>query len=199
MAKPADLAAWAGKVSGSGVPVPIVRQELPYTCGPAIMASVLAYFGVVSNEKDLAEEAGTTPDGTSFDTVARVLRSHGMEAKFRDDLDPKEIKRLLRYGYLVVIALQAWDEDVPPFGGYTGEWDSGHYVVPVAVDERSILFQDPAVAGRRAYLTHQEFLSRWHSEDGDGVYDRGYGLVVKGHGPVLWREFRKLPPPVRMG
>lgn len=163
------------------------------------MAAVLRYFGVVADEKELTNEAGTTEDGTSFVTVAETLRDHGMTVAFRDDLDVKEIKRLLRFGYLVVIALQAWNEDVPPLGGYVGEWNSGHYVVPVAVDDASILFQDPAVAGRRSYLTHKEFLTRWHSADSNGAYDRGYGLVVIGRGPVLWREMRKLPPPVRMG
>lgn len=200
MSKPkSDLETWAGKVQGSGVPVPVVQQETNYTCGPAIAAAVLRYFGTIATESQLADEAGTGPDGTSFEAMADVFRKHGMNVSVRADLTPKEIKRLLQRGYLVVLALQAWNEIVPPLGGYTGEWDSGHYVVPVAVDSDSILFQDPAVAGRRAYLTHAEFLSRWHSFDANGVYDQGYGLVVIGKGPVLWKELRKLPPPVRMG
>jgi len=192
------LETWADKVNGSGVPVPIVRQETNYTCGPAVMVAVLRYFGVPAIEHQLATEAGTTEDGTSFEAIVEVLRSHGMDVTARDDLSIGEIRRLLSVGQAVIIALQAWD-DPRPIGGYSGEWNSGHYVVPVAVNNDSILFEDPAIAARRTYLTHDEFLSRWHSIDSDGVYGQGYGLVVTHNVPILHSELKTLPPAVRMG
>ena len=197
-----DLATWARKATGdgaSGVPVASVRQETPYTCGPAVLVAVLRYFGEVFNESVLATEADTTTDGTSFDAMERVLKNHGMSTERRTDLTPETIRKLLSQGALVVIALQAWEDPLPPLGGYINEWNAGHYVVPVAVDSDTVLFEDPAVAGRRAFLTIQEFMTRWHTVDGEGKYQPGFGIVVRGNGPLVWRKYTKMKPPVRMG
>ena len=197
-----DLATWASRASGdgaSGVPVPSVLQQRPYTCGPAVLVAVLRYFGRAVDEPRIAAEAGSTPDGTSFDGMEQALRARGLTTERRDDLTPESIKQLLKQGALVVVALQAWRDELPPLGGYANEWDEGHYVVPVAVDDDAVLFEDPAVAGRRAFLTRGEFARRWHDVDAGGVYQAGFGLVVRGKGPVLWRKLSRLPPPVRMG
>jgi hypothetical protein len=195
-----ELRAWADRVVGDAA-VPDVRQQTDYTCGPSVLAAVLRYFGRAVPEVTLAAEAGTTPeDGTMFDAMARVLRAHGLTVEPSSTLDPATIKRLLADGALVVIALQAWDPELPPLGGYAAEWNSGHYVVPVAVDDEAVLFEDPAVAGRRAFLTFEEFGQRWHDVDAGGVYPRGFGLIVRGTGPVVWRRrVGRLAPPVRMG
>ena len=194
-----DLIAWASKASGNGVPLDSVRQQTPYTCGPAVLVAVLRYFGKGADERSIAEEADSNPNGTTFDAMERVLKHHGLTIERRDDLDAQSIKGLLAQGALVVVALQAWRDPLPPAGGYAGEWNEGHYVAPVAVDDEVVLFEDPAVAGRRSYLTSNEFAVRWHSSDSDGTYLPGFGLVVHSTAPVVWGKLAKLKNPVRMG
>jgi predicted double-glycine peptidase len=197
-----DLATWASKEIGSrqGIPVPDIRQKTTYTCGPAVASAVLRYFGIEIPEERLAEEAQTIEDvGTNVEDMVRVLLAHGVAVNERSDLTLPEMATLLESGSLVIVALQAWDKDAPPEGDYEGEWDSGHYVIPVEIGEDEILFEDPAVAGRRAYLSTDEFLSRWHTMDSDGLYPAGFGLVVSGESLDTSESSKSFPLPIPMG
>jgi predicted double-glycine peptidase len=196
-----DLALWASKAIGStrGVPVPDVRQQTTYTCGPAVVSAVLRYFGINVPEEQLAEEAHTIEAvGTNVEDMVRVLLAHGVAVDERSDLTLPEMASLIESGSLVIVALQAW-KDAPPEGGYEEEWDSGHYVIPVEIGKDEILFEDPAVAGRRAYLSTDEFLSRWHTMDSDGLYPAGFGLVVSGESLDTIESVKSFPLPIPMG
>lgn len=195
-----ELSIWASLETGNELAVPNIRQETDYTCGPSALQAVLTYFGHDINETELVRECGTTPlEGTPISTMIEVLRNHGMTVITRSDLTPEKIADILQSGSLVIIALQAWSEDNPPANGYSERWDSGHYVIPIEVTKDAILFADSAIGGRRSYLTIPEFMSRWHSEDFQHMYQEGFGIIISGYGPIRFQKNELLPPPIEMG
>ena len=61
----------------------IVPQQTGYWCGPGSAQVVLSGRGIAIAESDLADEAGTTTDGTScIQAIERVLNRHLPDARY---------------------------------------------------------------------------------------------------------------------
>jgi uncharacterized protein len=69
-----------------------------------------------------------------------------------------EIAAIVRTGSPVLVALQAWSDE--PRSTYRDDWDDGHYAIIIAVEQDTIVFEDPAVLGSRAVLSLGEFEDR---------------------------------------
>jgi len=81
----------------------------------------------------------------------------------------------------VIIDFQAWGD--PEGKDYTEEWEDGHYGIAVGYDQNSLYIEDPSLLGTVGFLTHDEFLARWHDyeiEDGKRREYRNMGIVVTG-------------------
>lgn len=75
-------------VSSPGAIVPTV-QENEYYCGPAVLQSLLAYHGIDSTQKQLAQALNTNPQtGTEYEDLARVASEMIFGKQPADDLDP---------------------------------------------------------------------------------------------------------------
>ena len=184
----AGLARWASDDAPAEVPVPDVVQSTSYTCGPACLLAACAYFGVPATEEELTELAGTTEDGTPPDALANAARAKGLTADVHEGLQLDDLMAFLAEGAIVIIALQAWNEE----GGahdYGDEWSDGHYVIPTSVGD-TLVFEDPSVRDKRVTLAPEELLERWH-DLGDGEEQRNLGVVVRGQ-----RGFERAPAPV---
>jgi predicted double-glycine peptidase len=181
----ATTGAWAIRASRTPrlVPVPLISQSQPWTCGAAALMATLVYFGVFDEaESSLVAELGTTPgDGTRVREMVAVARRFGLTAEARTRLSLADLESQLEGGAVVIAALQAWPSRRVP--DWRADWDDGHYVVVVGVSGRRIYVMDPSVRTGYAYLTRDEFLRRWHDfdiEDGHVVVWDRLGIVIRG-------------------
>ena len=141
--------------------VPDVRQSTNYSCGAASFQAVLNYWG----GQDLREGAilvmlNVTPQwGTSPDEIVRVARDIGFEAEFRENLTLEDLEASIKAGVPVIVAAQAWRDEGT---SWADDWEDGHYMVVIGLDEKNVYLEDPSLLGSRGFIPRQEFVERWH-------------------------------------
>jgi len=166
------------------VPVPLISQSYPWTCGGAALMAALVYFGLFDEtESRLDAELGATPEaGTSVRQIVAAARRFGLHADARTDLTLDDVNRELAAGAVVIAAIQAWP--AAPVTDWRANWEDGHYVVVVGISEDRVYVMDPSVRTGYAYLTRAQFLDRWHDYDVEGgrrvVWNR-LGIVLRGN------------------
>lgn len=165
------------------VPVPLISQASPWSCGPAALMAVLVYFGRFDeSESRLDAELGATPqDGTRVRNLVAGARRFGLLAEARTALELDDLRNELSRGAVVIVALQAWA--MGAVTDWRSHWEDGHYVVIVGVSDDRVYFMDPSVRTGYAYLPRAEFVDRWHDYDVEAgrkvVWDR-LGIVIRG-------------------
>lgn len=167
------------------LPVPLVRQAASYSCGAAATAAVLRYWNVFEGgESALYARLETTEkDGTDPRAMLRVVREFGLQAELGEGMDITELRRRLGRGETVILDIQAWAEDDPTPGDYSDNWEDGHYVVLVGLDEVNAYVMDPSVSAAYGWFPLAELPVRWHDyEDRGGVVwrNQGLGIAVSG-------------------
>jgi predicted double-glycine peptidase len=165
------------------LPVPLISQATPWTCGAASLMAALVYFGVFDEpESRLDSELGATPqDGVPPDRIADEARVFGLEADVRTEMTLADLAGELARGSVVIVALQAWPSEAgaDPAAG----WEDGHYVVVVGLDGSRVYAMDPSVRTGYAYLTRDAFMRRWHDYDvvdGRRLAWERLGIVLRG-------------------
>jgi predicted double-glycine peptidase len=148
-----------------------VRQATPYTCGVASSLAILNYYGIEAREDSLAERFGSTEEaGTSPQQIADGLASYGLEAILKVNTSLEDLSANLRNGIPTMVAIQAWLDSYPAYD-WTSNWEDGHWVIVIGMDNRNIYFEDPSLLGTRGWMPKDEFLARWHDYAGSGPYD----------------------------
>ncbi|TBR24538.1 M28 family peptidase [bacterium] len=165
--------------------VPLVRQATSYSCGAAAVMAVLQYWGVYDGgESGLYPELGTTEkDGTDPRSMAKVLAARGLESSWREGMTEADLEGHLARGETVILDIQAWTEDDPTPEDYSDNWEDGHYVVLVGLDDTNVYVMDPSVSAGYGYFPRAELKARWRDyEDRGGTVWRnaGLGIVAKG-------------------
>jgi predicted double-glycine peptidase len=165
------------------VPVPLISQSTPWTCGPAALMAALVYFGLFDDaESRLDDELGATPEnGTPVRNLVAGARRFGLQADARTGLTLDALARELASGAVVIVALQAWAARTVT--DWRSHWEDGHYVVVVGVAGDRVTVMDPSVRSGYAYLRRDQFLDRWHDydvEDGRQVIWNQLGIVLRG-------------------
>ncbi len=69
------------------LPLPGYRQARNYCCGFATVQMILRHFERALSGQALFESLGTAQDGTGQSAIVRVLRSEGLRANIRYDVD----------------------------------------------------------------------------------------------------------------
>lgn len=147
------------------LPVPLVRQAFPYSCGAAALLSILYYYGChQGSESSLyAALAMTESDGTSPKHLVAAITQYGLTAEFRYDVTLADVRSALRRAEPVILAIQAWVSD-PANVNWSETWHEGHYVVAVGMDDQNVYLMDPSLAAAYGYIPLDEFMDRWHDE-----------------------------------
>jgi predicted double-glycine peptidase len=163
--------------------LPLTRQATDYTCGVAVVQSVLYYNGIEYRQDILEKELGATPDdGTSHIEMRSFLVNQGIGAEFEENLTLEKLIEYLRSDKPVICLIQAWNgqEDYD----YSNSWEDGHYVVAVGFDDKAIYFMDPSTLGNYTYIPFDEFQTRWHDGDTGNMYYNA-GIVITNSNPVF--------------
>lgn len=158
-----------------------VAQTTNFSCGAASLAAVLRYWKVWDGqERDLWPALHTTSkDGTEPQPIAEVARAHGLDAAYRRDVTIDELRTAVARGETVILDLQAWAEKSVV---WREDWDDGHYVVLVAIDEKRVYYMDPSEDSGYGQLPIPEFVERWHDAEVDGRKYQHMAIFVHGAG-----------------
>jgi predicted double-glycine peptidase len=165
---------------------PQTRQSREYTCGAAALQSILYYYGVEYREDKLVKLLKTSRiRGTNPVNIVKLCVKLGFEVEEKSQMEIEDIILCLKKGVPVLVVFQAWNyskndkKDKKKTNKYVNSWVDGHYAVIIGVRKDELVFMDPAML-HRGHLKVDEFIRRWHDEDGDGVrYDR-YGIIIHG-------------------
>ena len=146
--------------------VPLSRQQTPYSCGPAVLRSVLQYFGVWDGpEQELYRIVNASvEEGTLPEELAAGARHFGLTATVTDEplMTLERLRLHLGLGKLVIVQLQAWRDAPRKSMQWREVWEDGHYVVLVGLDEEYAYFMDPSTSGAYTYVPLRELVERWH-------------------------------------
>lgn len=168
----------SARAVGNLIRIPLTRQTSDYTCGVAVLQSILYYLDEENDysEEVLAKELKADPvNGTSYRAMADLARSKGYRVESRTGMSLEDIRGFVDQGVPVIVLIQAWAESPVD---YSQDWADGHYAAVVGYDGDAVYFMDPSTLGNYAYLPNREFLDRWHDEE-MGVRLHRFGMVIR--------------------
>ena len=158
---------------------PIVRQSTDYSCGAAVVQSILVYYGKDVREKELMTKLKTSKDdGTNPTRMIHFLRQQGLDVNF-NKMSITDIKSYINKKIPVIVLIQAWADNEKE---YDKNLDNGHYVVCIGYTNDKIYFEDPSIF-ERGYLNFDEFIKRWKDVSTSGKLYKQYGIAVYGEEP----------------
>jgi len=165
------------------LPVPLISQATPWTCGAASLMAALVYFGVFDEpESRLDAELGADPDqGVAPERIAAEARKLGLVTSVDTGMTLADLADEIARGSIVIAAIQAWPQR--PVDDPATEWEDGHYVVVVGLDAGRVYAMDPSVRTGYAYLSRSDFVRRWHDYDVRDGRRQAYehlGIVLRG-------------------
>lgn len=150
------------------IPLPDLRQEGDYDCGPAAVQSVCQHFGVgPSTRADYVERLGTTrTQGTRPAAILSFLSQLGLCVSAKAGLEVADLARFFAAGHPVLCPVQAGKEGATV----------GHWVAVTGTGLGQVMVQDPAAGPRM--MSEEDWLARWQDADADGVRYERYGIAV---------------------
>jgi ABC-type bacteriocin/lantibiotic exporter with double-glycine peptidase domain len=164
--------------------LPTGRQTFDYDCGAKALQLVMAYYGVEIREDELMSQLGSSPDGTSIESMIQVAERHGFQVEAACNTTIAKIKEYLDENYPVIILLQAWADRFMTLEDWKEDTLDGHYVIVISYVNGIIVFEDPS-SFHLTWLSETELNARWHDIDPDTQkkLDR-FAMVLKGKDPV---------------
>lgn len=139
------------------LPVPHFKQELDYSCLPACVRMVLAFYGQEYEEARLHALLKTRPGGTSPVQVMLRLPEMGFDAYVRSG-SLSLLRELLNVEIPCVVHL--W---TPPLPYWSVE--AIHAVVVVAIAEDRVLVHDPVQETGPTEIPIDTFVEAWAATD----------------------------------
>lgn len=143
------------------------RQGTEYSCGACALQAVLSYWGKEVDEADLMKLLRTTPEeGTYPENIVLGAHSLGFEAELKENLTLDDVERFTANGNPVIALAQVWRSEKGTAKSAAEDWDDGHYIVILGVDEDYVYFQDPYVHMSKAFMPRKIFEDHWHQAMG---------------------------------
>jgi len=136
--------------------VPHRTQSKEAGCLPACAEMILASFGHLMDQKDLARLPGTSWLGTPSSNVRR-LASLGYAVAY-GEASLEEIATYLEQEIPVIAFVRT--SDLPYW-----QTDTAHAVVVVGIDEHQVYVNDPYIAEAPQPIPQEAFLLAWARQD----------------------------------
>ena len=158
--------------------VPMTRQATPYTCGAAVLASVLHWIdpNLDFTEDQLARDLKSDPvHGTTIRSIENFAKIRNLRVNWRDAWTLKDLEPSVAKGVPVIVLIQAYSDY--PNVDWKNDWDDGHYVVVNGMDRNNVYMMDPSSRGTYTYIPRREFLDRWHDVDVEIRHVR-FGMTI---------------------
>ncbi len=137
--------------------VPYFKQESWYTCGPACLRMVLAFFGITRTESEVKAACGTTELGTTTMQISSAAQKFNLKAFSVKNANIDDIKQEIKEGRPVIVL-------VDPSYLYGGISGFGHFIVVVGFTNIGIIYHDPDIPDGESMLCNLEtFGSAWNA------------------------------------
>lgn len=166
------------------------RQVTEYSCGASALRSVLSYWGKEIDEHELMKLMGTTEEeGTYPEKMVNAARALGFDVQARQDLTLDEVQKFTAEGHPMIALGQVWrSQSMAAAKAVEEEWDAGHYIVVLGVDEQNVYFQDPYARNCKAFVPRKMFEDHWHQVMGGDLKRNPklyhVGIFVRGKQPA---------------
>jgi len=162
------------------------RQITEYSCGASALQAVLSYWGRDLDETEIMKLIGTSADvGTYPENIVRGVRALGLEAEARDNLTLDEVQR---FGHPMIALGQVWRSQRSSTPRPEDDWDNGHYIVVLGVDDEYVYFQDPYLRMGKAFVSRKTFERHWHQIMGGDAAGNPklmhLGIFIRGERPA---------------
>ncbi|MDD1612496.1 MAG: C39 family peptidase, partial [Methylococcaceae bacterium] len=171
------------------------RQSTEYSCGASSLQAVLSYWGKDLDEEDLITLLHTTPEsGTYPEDIVRVARILGFKAEVKENLTLDDIEQATVQGIPVIVLSQAWRSRQDSAASPEEDWQNGHYVVVLVVDNDYVYYEDPYVRMGKGFMPRETFDQHWHHVMG-GDLEKGpklmrLGIFIRGEKPAQPQRFK---------
>ena len=83
----------------------------------------------------------------------------------------------------MILDIQAWPDKDPTPDDWSDNWEDGHYVVLVGMDQDFLYLMDPSTHMGYGYIPRAELAGRWHdyeTEQGKRREYRRMGIFISG-------------------
>ena len=162
--------------------VPSVKQEKDYTCGPASLQAVCAYYGVQISQEELEKICGTSEKkGTSYRGMIDAANELGFGHRERKGATIRQIEQKINRGKPVIVAymLDNRDEtslpnkfvsggigDLPKvFRGMREGLVVDHLSIVSGYDDKNLFVLNVAT-GKNVKYNKAEFEKAWYDSEG---------------------------------
>lgn len=165
------------------------RQITEYSCGASALQAVLHYWGKDVDEKELMRLIGTNSDvGTWPRNIADGVREMGLKVEVRENLTLDEVARFTADGSPMIALGQVWRSQRAGGPAPEDDWDNGHYIVVLGVDDEYVYFQDPYLNMGKVFVTRRMFERHWHQSMGGAQTGsprmEHLGILIRGDRPA---------------
>lgn len=157
------------------VAVPKVRQSSNFDCGAAVLRSIAEFYKVgPETECDFVKAVeASKKSGTKPANIVKAAKEFGLKVMMKEHMTINELKRFLDEEKPVICNIQAWGKPK-----YYKTRDSGHYVIAIGYDDKSIYFEDPSIEKYRGFLSYKDFDKRWHDKEAKNVRTDHLAIVI---------------------
>lgn len=138
--------------------VTFFRQEKWYTCGPACLRMLLAYFSIDISEEELEKACGTTELGTTPTQISIGVLKFGMDGMATKNANLEDLKRSLDAGSPIIVLI----DPSYIYGGIAG---FGHFIVVVGMENDKMIYHDPypdISEGKFRRCEVEKFIKAWN-------------------------------------
>lgn len=161
--------------------VPYFKQDTDYSCGPACLQMVFAYYHKRASEVSLIQQLRTNGKiGTTPGWMISIVRKYGFYAYVSNDSSFEEIRYFLDIGKPVVVYF------VEPVT------HDDHYAVVVGMENGNIILNDP-MNGKQYTITKKSFDRCWHGEKKYQKNLRRWILVISPDEIPMGRQYKPFP------
>lgn len=146
------------------LPLDKAIQTTDYTCGAACAASVFKYFGIDTDEIEVAQKCGTTEEfGTFPEDLVDCIKAHGLNAH-GGQMEMMQVINAIKDGNPVFLLVQAWGE--------------GHWVLAVGYNNKGFIINDPYLKTKYSKISFSRLRTIWNHRFDNGKNYTNYGIVV---------------------
>ncbi|HEX2787569.1 MAG TPA: C39 family peptidase [Ignavibacteria bacterium] len=169
------------------IPLPDTWQETGYSCGAAVLQSILNYYakGPIG-ERKVGCELNMTENGTDPYQIVKVLKKYKLKYKEFRPMTTEQLKKCIDEKKTVMIMLQAWGWKIKNINKYERSWKHGHWITAIGYDSNNFYFEDPSLNKTRGFIPIDKLDYRWHDWENQSLTSKrittyNYGIAIWGN------------------
>lgn len=149
-------------------------QETNFSCGAAVVASILNTEGVSVSEKEVRKALGTNKDdGTQLPNIRDFFKGLGCKTEMAS-YELSDLEEAVGDGRYVIVSMQMWDDQDRD---WENTWTEGHYCVLSDITSTQVILHDPS-RRRRVKIPREVFMTLWHDEETSGKRFIQYAIQI---------------------